>query len=66
MKHRCFCGKKFANCVLYKNHSKNCEMTIEMKLYNLTLYVHSLSHKCDKIKKEIIAMHHKISSKGIE
>ncbi len=66
MKYRCFCGEKFKNGFLFKNHREKCEMTIPMKLHNLCLYVHSLSHKCDKIKKEIIAMHHKISSKGIE
>lgn len=66
MQYRCFCGEKFKNGVLFKNHREKCEMTIQMKLHNLCLYVHSLSHKCDKIKKDIIALHQKISRDNIE
>ena len=66
MKYRCFCGETFINIILLEDHSKKCEMDIPMKLHNLSLYVHSLSSKCDKMKKDIIAMHQKISINNIE
>jgi hypothetical protein len=62
MKYRCFCGQTFNRNNFYIKHKEKCDMDTSTKIQNLILYAYSLNYKCEKVKKNIIHQHSKLSN----
>jgi len=50
---RCFCGTKFKNKILLEKHQEKCNLSVLNKFDNLRIYIHSVLHSSENIKKQI-------------
>ena len=50
---RCFCGSKFKNKILLETHQEKCNLSIINKFQNLRLYINSVLHTSENVKKHI-------------